>query len=89
MGVQAAPGPKALRSPCHLAGLTKLAGVEGSPADVDRAMAELIPLGHVGAKWDIAMACVYLASPAARFVSGEPPTWHRQMGRVSRSQPCG
>lgn len=33
-----------------------------------------IPLrGEMGRKWDIAMMCLFLASPAAAFVSGEGP----------------
>lgn len=29
-----------------------------------------VPLGHMGEKVDIAMACVFLASRGARYVSG-------------------
>ena len=54
-----APGPIA-----GTAGLAKLA--PGSEAAV---VAE-IPLGHMGERWDIALACVYLSSPAGRFVTG-------------------
>ena len=55
------------------AGLQKLAGVDGGEDAVNRAVAACIPVGHVGAKWDIAIAAVFLASPAARFISGPPP----------------
>ena len=44
-----------------------------APAAAEQ-MAELvashIPLGRMGRKWDIAQACLFLASPAAAFVSG-------------------
>ena len=59
--------------PASRAGLQKLAGVDGGEDAVNRAVAACIPVGHVGAKWDIAIAAVFLASPAARFISGPPP----------------
>lgn len=31
----------------------------------------MIPLGRWGTKWDIAMACVFLCSSAASFVTGD------------------
>jgi peroxisomal 2,4-dienoyl-CoA reductase len=50
------------------AGITKLAPGSG---DALRALFhERIPLGRLGRKWDIAMAVVYLASPASSFVTG-------------------
>lgn len=30
-----------------------------------------VPLGRMGRKWDIAMAALFLASPAASYVSGD------------------
>ena len=57
---------------CMVPGLQKLAGVEGGEDAVNSAVAACIPVGHVGAKWDIAIAAVFLASPAARFISGAP-----------------
>ncbi len=51
---------------------TSRAGLQKLDA-VNRAVAACIPVGHVGAKWDIAIAAVFLASPAARFISGPPP----------------
>lgn len=59
---------------CIVPGLQKLAGVEGGDDAVNSAVAACIPVGHVGAKWDIAIAAVFLASPAARFISGAPCT---------------
>eukprot|EP00877_Chromochloris_zofingiensis_P000045 jgi/Chrzof1/10040/Cz04g25010.t1 len=52
------------------AGMTKLApGGDGS--SVEDIVKMSIPLGRMGEKQDIAWACVYLASSAGRFVSGE------------------
>jgi len=60
--VGVAPGPIA-----GTAGMAKLApGV-----DADGLMKERIPLEKMGTKWDIGMACVFLASEGARFVTGE------------------
>eukprot|EP00775_Hariotina_reticulata_P002430 gene2430-2734_t len=59
-----APGP--IRG---TAGMSKLApGEEGS---MEQVVTSAIPLGRMGDKADIALACVYLASSAARFVTGE------------------
>ena len=45
---------------CHLvAGFDKLGGFQ---KDKEAEMLEGIPLQRFGTKWDIAMACVYLAS---------------------------
>ena len=58
-----APGPIA-----GTAGMAKLApGGEGA---LQAVVAE-IPLGRMGTKTDIAYACIFLASPAAAFVSGD------------------
>mmetsp|Transcript_38799 Transcript_38799/g.86302 ORF Transcript_38799/g.86302 Transcript_38799/m.86302 type:complete len:295 (+) Transcript_38799:45-929(+) len=51
------------------AGLTKLA--PGSEAAVKELVASKVPLGRMGRKWDIAMACVFLSSSAASYVSGD------------------
>lgn len=53
-----------------LVGLQKLAGVGGGEEEVNKRVAASIPVGHVGARWDIAVAAVFLSSPAARFISG-------------------
>lgn len=58
-----APGPIE-----NTAGMAKLA-----PAAVEamqEAVTSTIPLGRMGRKWDIAMACVYLSSPGGAFVTG-------------------
>ena len=62
--VGVAPGPVA-----GTAGLQKLAGV--GAADLTAAVAAMVPLGRLASPWDIAAACVFLASPAARYVSGD------------------
>lgn len=56
-----APGPIA-----DTAGMTKLSG--GISNDM---MNEQIPLRRMGTKWDVAMSCLYLASTAGSYVSGE------------------
>ena len=53
-------------------GLAKL--LPGTPEQVDAAMKESIPLKRVGRKWDIAMAVVFLSSPAAAYMTGELAT---------------
>lgn len=51
------------------AGMSKLApGEEGAMEAVVRAA---VPLGRLGDRSDIALACVYLASSAGRYISGE------------------
>jgi peroxisomal 2,4-dienoyl-CoA reductase len=56
-----APGPIA-----DTVGFSKL-GLAGERQGDDT---KGIPLGKLGTKWDIAIACVFLASPAAQWVSG-------------------
>lgn len=51
------------------AGMSKLA--PGDEAKMEQVVCAAIPVGHMGDKADIALACVYLASSAGRFVSGE------------------
>ena len=58
--VGVAPGP--IRG---TAGMSKLA------PGFEEMVAQTIPLQRMGERWDIAMAAVYLASPAGRFVTGE------------------
>ena len=53
-----------------MAGLSKLAGVDASEEDVNALVASTVPLGKVGAKWDIAIAAVFLCSSAARHLTG-------------------
>ncbi|KAF6254760.1 hypothetical protein COO60DRAFT_1538656 [Scenedesmus sp. NREL 46B-D3] len=59
-----APGP--IRG---TAGMSKLA--PGEEASMEQVVTSAVPLGRMGDKADIALACVYLASSAGRFVSGE------------------
>lgn len=87
------------------AGLKKLAGVDGSTSGVpatpgktlEDQIKDKIPIGRAGTAWDIAMAVVYLCSPAGGFVTGHtmvvdggewlwrPPVVSREMvARVSR-----
>ena len=50
------------------AGLAKL--LPGTAEQRDALMKETIPLKRVGSKWDIAMAVVFLSSPAAAYITG-------------------
>ena len=58
--------------------MSKLA--PGAEGDANKVVTAGIPLGRMGRKWDIAMACVFLASPAARCV--------RAGGRVGGALRC-
>ncbi|KAK9804870.1 hypothetical protein WJX72_009287 [[Myrmecia] bisecta] len=59
-----APGPIA-----GTAGMAKLA--PGAEEAMEAEVARQIPVGRMGSKWDIAMACVFLAGPGAGFVTGD------------------
>lgn len=50
--------------------MTKLAPGSDGEAKVKQLMSAAIPLGHMGRAWDIGQACLFLASPAAAFVTG-------------------
>ncbi len=50
--------------------MTKLAPGSDGEARMKKVMEAAIPLGHMGRAWDIAQACLFLASPAAAFVTG-------------------
>lgn len=60
-----APGPIA-----DTPGMTKLAPGDDKDAITDL-VAEFIPIGRMGSKADIALAAVYLCSPAGGFITGE------------------
>jgi len=62
--VGVAPGPVA-----GTAGLAKLAGVGADK--LEAIVSSMVPLGRLGAAWDVAMGVVFLASDAARYVSGD------------------
>lgn len=51
------------------AGMAKLAP-GASEAEMERELAQTIPVGRMGEKSDIALACVYLASAAGTYISG-------------------
>ena len=61
-----APGPIA-----GTAGMTKLAPGEGGEGGIASRVVREIPIGRMGSKSDIALAVLFLASPAAAFVTGE------------------
>ena len=52
----------------HATGLAKL--LPGTAEQRDALMKETIPLKRVGRKWDIAMAVLFLSSPAAAYITG-------------------
>ena len=60
--------PSKARCPVAHTGLTKL-GPPGSVSAMCDMVVKTIPLGRMGRKWDIGMACVFLSSPAARCVA--------------------
>ena len=62
------PGPIA-----DTPGMTKLApaGDASAAEAVKELVAEVIPLGRMGATADIGLAAVFLCSPAAAFITGE------------------
>ena len=49
-----------------------MAKLDGGTSD---AMLASLPLGRMQHPWDIAIAAVYLASPAARCLSGDTLVW--------------
>ena len=50
--------------------MSKLAPGSDAAAAVSKVVSASIPLGHMGRRWDIAQACLFLASPAAAFITG-------------------
>jgi len=62
--VGVAPGPIK-----GTAGMSKLA--PGEEQSMEEVVRSAVPLGCMGEKQDIALACVFLASAAARYISGE------------------
>ena len=54
-----------------VAGMSKLA--PGEEQSMEEVVRSAVPLGCMGEKQDIALACVFLASSAARWAVGEGP----------------
>ena len=86
-----APGPIA-----DTVGMAKLAFL--GDKQKEESATRSIPLGRMGSKWDIAQACLFLASSAARWVSGdtlvvdganwlykEPVASRDQLAKIGRS----
>ncbi|KAL4853799.1 Peroxisomal 2 [Chlorella vulgaris] len=65
-----ASAAKTITSSSWRAGMSKLAPGSDAAAAVLQKVNSSIPLGHMGRRWDIAMACLFLSSPAASFVTG-------------------
>lgn len=53
------------------AGMSKLAPTQGR--SMEEIVAATVPVGRMGQRSDIALACVYLASNAGSYVSGMLP----------------
>lgn len=62
--VPAAPPPTPWLAGVVCAGMSKLA--PGEEGKMEQVVCAAIPVGHMGEKADIALACVYLASSAGR-----------------------
>lgn len=58
--------------PLPTAGTAGMAKLAPSGAG-DIKYSEQIPVGYMGEKWDIAMACVYLSSTAGKWVPALMP----------------
>jgi NAD(P)-dependent dehydrogenase (short-subunit alcohol dehydrogenase family) len=61
--------PGLMDTPMVHAGLTAAYGREGDHAELARARNAQCPMGHMGDAWDVAEACLFLASDAARYVT--------------------
>jgi NAD(P)-dependent dehydrogenase (short-subunit alcohol dehydrogenase family) len=61
--------PGLMNTPMVHAGLTAAYGKEGDHAELVRVRDAQCPMGRMGDAWDVAEACLYLASDAARYVT--------------------
>jgi NAD(P)-dependent dehydrogenase (short-subunit alcohol dehydrogenase family) len=61
--------PGLMDTPMVHAGLTAAYGTEGDHAELVRVRAAQCPMGRMGDAWDVAEACLFLASDAARYVT--------------------
>jgi citronellol/citronellal dehydrogenase len=66
--------PLAIRVNCVLPGPIDTEGLNVYPAEAQRELARSNPMNRLGDVQDVAEACVYLASPAAKFITGETLT---------------
>ena len=61
--------PGLMDTPMVTAGLTSAYGAEGDVAGLKDARAKQCPMGHMGDAFDVAHACLYLASDESRYVT--------------------
>ena len=61
--------PGLMDTPMVHAGLTAAYGAEGDRETMVRARNAQCPMGHMGDAWDVAHACLFLASDEARYVT--------------------
>jgi NAD(P)-dependent dehydrogenase (short-subunit alcohol dehydrogenase family) len=60
--------PGLIETPVAMNGLTETLGI--TAAELAARRSAQVPLGHMGDAWDVASASVFLASDAARFITG-------------------
>lgn len=63
--------PLGIRANCVAPGAIRSEGWKVYPEQVSQRYRDSNPMRSVGEPWDIAEACIYLASPSGRFVTGE------------------
>jgi 3-oxoacyl-[acyl-carrier protein] reductase len=63
--------PHGITVNCVSPGMIDTAPSSSSTPDPEHRKQRVVPVGHLGAAEDIAAACLYLASPGARFVTGQ------------------
>jgi NAD(P)-dependent dehydrogenase (short-subunit alcohol dehydrogenase family) len=61
--------PGLMDTPMVHAGLTSAYGTEGDHEALVRARNAQCPMGHMGDAWDVARACLFLASDEARYIT--------------------
>ena len=66
--------PLAIRVNCVLPGPIDTEGLNVYPAEAQQELAHSNPMNRLGDVQDVAEACVYLASPASKFITGETLT---------------
>lgn len=61
--------PGLMDTPMVHAGLTSVYGKEGDHEAMVRARSAQCPMGHMGDAWDVAQACLFLASDEAKYIT--------------------
>ena len=63
--------PLGIRVNCIAPGVLETSGFAHYPPEGLKTYAEANPMKKAGDAWDVAEACVYLAAPSAKFITGE------------------